>query len=317
MLPGASATGLKATSTHGIAVDIFSTNNSAIRAITNSNANGYAIDAQAASNYAIVGTTGAASKAGVWGKASSNGSSGVYGTTNSASGFGVYGSNPSGTAVYGFSTNGTGVKAVSTSGLALDVNGNIKIAGGNTNPANGALLTSDASGNASWKAPLTQKVGFCVRGVLGGGANVLSPTTSSKVPFAIEQYDPGNDYTTTLGTPTFTFTVPVSGFYRLNSFLNWGDPTDPDEFYLRTDVSLMCNRGGSVFPIARSADGDVSILFGGVFSTSQVSTDVRLLAGDKVWVECSYALCLTCTSNGTLRIENDQAAFSGYLIFSD
>lgn len=49
------------------------------------------------------------------------------------------------------SESGTAVKATSPFGTALDVNGSVRITGGNTSPGNNKVLTSDASGNAIWK----------------------------------------------------------------------------------------------------------------------------------------------------------------------
>jgi hypothetical protein len=104
---------------------------------------------------------------------------------------------------------GIGVKAYSFSGTALDVEGNLKIAGGNTNPSDGALLTSDASGNAVWKQ---SKVGFI--------SSISTPTslnhdTWTYITGLSEIYDAGNDFNPT-GSPVDpeTFIAPVSDFIK-------------------------------------------------------------------------------------------------------
>lgn len=92
-------------------------------------------------------------------------STGTGGFFLSNSGTGMYGESNSGTAIWGESPNGNGVTGVSNhsngigvsatnnaNGIALSVDGNLRIQGGNTNPGLGKVLTSDANGNATWQA---------------------------------------------------------------------------------------------------------------------------------------------------------------------
>lgn len=90
---------------------------------------------------------------------------GIGGFFLSNSGTGLYGESNSGTAIWGESPNGNGVTGVSNNingigisainnanGVALSVDGNVRIQGGNTNPGLGKVLTSDANGNATWQS---------------------------------------------------------------------------------------------------------------------------------------------------------------------
>ena len=93
----------------------------------------------------------------------SPGGIGLNGLTSN--GKGVFGSGNTGTGVEGSSASGIAGYFSSTSGLALktgtggtEINGNLKIASGI--PGSGKVLTSDATGNATWSnAP----IGFTVR----------------------------------------------------------------------------------------------------------------------------------------------------------
>lgn len=75
---------------------------------------------------------------------SSNETNAAAGHFNSNAGYGVY----------AYSVSGTAVKADSESGTAIESNGGLRFYGGNTNPGNNKVLTSDAFGNASWKENL-------------------------------------------------------------------------------------------------------------------------------------------------------------------
>ncbi len=127
---------------------------------------------------------------------------GVMGESNGVNGRGVYGSSVAGTAVEGYANNagaigvkgnalaGIGVKAYSFGGTALDVEGNLKISGGNTNPSNGAVLTSDATGNAVWK---NNNIGFTTGQELGQS---IPYNSFANLTFDTETFDAGNDYNT-------------------------------------------------------------------------------------------------------------------------
>ena len=87
--------------------------------------------------------------------AESSSGSAVYGFSSSGKG-GEFETDGNYAGVSGFSSDGPGGEFSSNTGLAVKANGNIdiagtvKIAGGN--PGAGKVLTSDASGNASWKS---------------------------------------------------------------------------------------------------------------------------------------------------------------------
>lgn len=129
-------------------------------------------------------------------------------------------------AVEGISTSGTAVRAKSgstgtalvaentnTTGKALDVNGNLKIAGGNTSPGAGKILTSDASGNASWQAP--HKIAYKAA---SSGPQTISHN-AWVTPSTNEVFDVSGNYNpNSAATDPNTFIVPVSGYYQLYAY---------------------------------------------------------------------------------------------------
>jgi trimeric autotransporter adhesin len=155
---------------------------SGLRVLT-SNPGGYGIAAWAqgsgANNNGVFGQVdGFGSGVAGWGNATSGRSDGVYGESKSPNGYGIFGSNSGGgTAIYALASgNGTAITAQSnpSTGWAgyffgrayfsgnvgigttapdalLHVAGQVKITGGSPGP--GKVLTSDASGVATWTTP--------------------------------------------------------------------------------------------------------------------------------------------------------------------
>ena len=217
------------------------------------------------------------------------GGMGVFGSSSAATGIGVIGQTGSGTGVFGNSIDGVGVKASSTNGLALQVNGKVKIAGGNTNPSNGAVLTSDASGNAVWKK---SKVGFHGMGI-NYSFDDINPDQWDKVILIGEVYDFANNFTPYAGSAAppadaSTFTVPVEGVYTFNVLMELIVPNQTAS-NCSGSIRLRINRGGNVFtvvdlpPVGKTDDGNLNGSFARI--DFHFSTDYPLLAGDKVYLE--------------------------------
>lgn len=296
--------------------------------ITGTSTSGIGIIGTSTSNYGVKGVTNTSTGfAGVYGQNTGTAGSGVVGTSDAVNTQGVYGSSVNGTgvrglsinyrAIQGISTSGTGVFASSTSGLALETVGNIKISGGNTNPVAGAVLTSDASGNAVWKS---NRVAFRVGSVHDTYREV--PFNSDwKMMFETELYDYGNDFETfTGGTPSAgssTFLTPVAGLYHFDVSLQLSGPLFSDlEF---TAIYIHKQRGNVITEIA-IADGAA------IYNTSpfddnailRLSADTKLEAGDKIWISVRQnndsgnpATMQTDLGSGTSQF------FSGHLVVAD
>lgn len=282
------ATAVRGHAVNGRGVDARSTNNSAIHAsiLQGANANPTILATHAGSAPAVQGVGNGASGAGVSGVAHDANGVGVRGTSNNGTGvsgysnvkYGVSGATISGTALYGLSSTGYG----------LEVIGKVKISGGNTNPSNGAVLTSDANGEAVWK---NNRIAFGVQGINTSFQTVPS-NTWRKVHFASEGlYDYGNNYNLLVGSepqPTSScFIVPVNGAYHFDvavvmSRFDLSDPTD----ITSGDLALKRNRNGTITNLVWNKVGIIRLDEGGAaFIQLSISRDFFLMTGDIIYVE--------------------------------
>lgn len=267
---------------------------------------------------AIEGVTSGVSTAAVKGIATGTGGIGLSGSSSGSSGIGVLGSTSLATGVQGLNTGtGTGVLANSTSssGLALRVNGNLRITGGNTNPTNGAVLTSDANGNATWKP---HRIGFQALGV-NGSYDDLNTNTWYKIIFPNELYDFANNFNSytgnTIPSPAdaSVFTVPVDGVYHFESYVAlWLPGLSPAE--ASGFIRLQLNRNGNVSELELVPEINKSAVFTGTTENTvllfKISMDYLLFAGDKIYVEVRH------TNEGNVHaavLDNYNYRFSGRL----
>jgi hypothetical protein len=246
--------------------------------------------------YGVKGlTTTALGKAGVHGQNNGTAGSGVVGVSNAANTQGVYGTSNNGTGVRGLSSSGTALSGNSATGYALETNGKVKIAGGNTNPGEGKVLTSDANGNATWQQSTTQKIAF-----RGQGSNIpfntLPVDNWYKVIFSGESYDFGNNFTSYAGALPFAdaslFTVPSNGVYTLGTNLlvlvNGALLEDDFSAYIRIGII----RNGNTFYTEDATPYEVSDIDSDpdqISAQLKVSTEMYLNAGDKVFVHFKHS----------------------------
>lgn len=186
-------TAIRARATAGLGLDMSTNNLSAIKAaIPNANSNQPVIQAQheglapainalSKGGYGVVGISQGGSLptlAGVYGQNLHISTGvGVLGEANGSNAFGVRGESTAGTALFGISANGYGLQS----------NGKLRLYGGNTNPAQGAVLTStDGIGNAVWKP---RQIAFKAYGTYSSFIGVTMSSASRKMHFATEQYD--------------------------------------------------------------------------------------------------------------------------------
>lgn len=128
---------------------------------------------------------------------------GVYGTA--VSGIGVNGSASTGIGVAGSATSGTGGRFTSASGLALYTTGALRLQG--IGEAANRVLTSDASGNATW-----QTVGGAGAVTGSGTLNMLPKWTPSGTVLGNSLFfDDGTLVGLGTTTPTHRFTVSHGG----------------------------------------------------------------------------------------------------------
>lgn len=259
------------------------------------------------SSTAIEGVGSGTSTPSIRGIAHGVGGMGVFGVSPSGSGTGVTGTTGDATGVYGFNSGtGTGVFANSTnnSGLALRVNGNLRIAGGNTTPSNGAVLTSDANGNAVWK---NKNIGFTVSGLPNSNyTNVISfPANSTRtVHLPSEEFDYGNSYAVYAGSsPSFgnsVFVAPISGVYHFDAILGILSSDNSSEIF---NVKMVIKITRVVNSVGTTIYGASTEFSSGMRSLkrmgeARISKDIRLVSGDLVQLEIINSNSVAYQING-------------------
>ena len=292
--------------------------------------NGTGVLGTSTSGYGVRGVTSSGiGFSGVYGENNGTTGAGVRGVANFSNGTGVSGSSTTGIGVGAFSesnravqaqtNSGTALFGSSTSGYGLDVSGKVKISGGNTNPAAGAVLTSmDASGNAIWKA--TNRVAFKVGSVHSSYSNI-SQGAHVKSLFIEELYDYGNNFTIfTGGTPnanSSTFSVPVGGIYHFSASISLN--ADAFNDFLETNIELILLRGGTTSKIHTSRGSAVYNDGGALNDHAELhfSMDFKLLAGDRVWVEVYQKSDSNDEATIPYSFDGISNVFSGHLVIAD
>ena len=250
-----------------------------------------------ATSYGIKGITSTtnSSLAAIYGLNSGTAGNGVMGVANFPTGYGVQGSSTTGTGVFGYSNdytaisgstiNGTALYGNSNTGNALETNGKVKIAGGNTDPSAGAVLTSDASGNAVWK---TNRLAFKAMSYNDNYTSIASGQWK-RLYFANEYYDLANNFTpypagTTPLSTSSTFAPPIDGVYHLESNVVMTIPRDATA---ESTIRFRIDRGGVVstlqdYPAVMPYQID---FFDYKYAYLKISGDFLLFNGDKIFVE--------------------------------
>ncbi|HRC33068.1 MAG TPA: hypothetical protein PK736_06460 [Bacteroidia bacterium] len=285
------------------------------------NATAVGIKGENALGTAIEGITNAASYPAVEGwSTAANGGKGVVGIANNGtSAIGVEGNANAGIGVSGYSNtyrgvsggsiSGTALYGYSTSGYGLEVNGKIKISGGNTTPGAGKVLTSDASGNATWQAPSATQPKVAFKAAKATAS--IPHNQNTNINWTSELYDLSNNF----DIVTKEFTVPVSGVYHFDA-----------SFYFHlsslvynlseANITIQSNRNGTISYLS-SHDGVIKINTSYSQAISATSVDARLLAGDKVYVQVIQFNGGSLTATQAAATSEAVHYFSGHLVIAD
>ena len=163
------------------------------------------------------------------------------------------------------SNGNVGIGITTTADAKLDVEGQIKIRGGS--PGNGKILTSDASGLATWEdknpvaafnATLTSTV-------------ALTGNTEAQLVTFYENFDDGNGFNPTTGV----YTVPSSGVYQFMIKVLWTSTASLSGIEAWTSIKV---NGGNYFRF----DDLIDFVTSSDRNSSFVSFLLNVSAGDEI-----------------------------------
>lgn len=203
----------------------------------------------------------------------------------------------------GYYDNSIALSAESlTAGLALKVKGNVQLSGGNMEPGEGKVLTSDATGNATWQKPVT--VAFRASGMVNDWPFTIQHGTWRKVLFyQAARYNYGNNY----DAPNSMFFPPETGVYHLNAQILWLSTNNV------TAMRMMLLRNGTSSELARDYSAQANQGDAYMERVSRLSLDIMLQKNDVIWVEAYQ------TNSGEYQQQLSNAGqsswFSGHLVF--
>ena len=166
-------------------------------------------------------------------------------------------------------------------------NGNVNVTGALTiqggTPGAGKVLTSDATGNASWQQ--SPQVGFSAY------ASTPQTLTSGIVNFDSEEYDDGNNFSSS------TFTAPSAGVYHFDSHVRFNANASVGEY---TWIGIIVNGN-----FRKECTQEI---FNQIYG-AQVSADLKLDAGDAV------AIYLFSYVSQTTQYNSINVWFTGHKVY--
>jgi hypothetical protein len=211
------------------------------------------------------------------------------------------------------STTGTGLLAISASGTALEVNGKIKIAGGNTNPTKGAVLNSDAAGFATWKP---SRIGFSSHTAPVQATIIPNGSIGSRLQFAVEDFDLDNNFYSYTGAEdsynSSGFFAPVSGYYFFGAECQLS--VSGSQFH-QGKIRLACENRNTGTSLISSSIGNMINYSTWAEMLLSTSGFCHLNAGERVTVRVEQFNTNELPAN--IANTYKEARFYGYLVFAD
>jgi hypothetical protein len=222
---------------------------------------------------------------------------------HAGTGWGIFGNSAAGVGVLGSTTSGIGgYFTAGASGVALSTSGDVKMAG--IGEGVGKVLTSDASGNATWQTPATiNKIGFSAYLT----SNTTVGTSGAYFVTGFTKYfeDGGNN----LNVSTGIYTVPVAGTYlfKARTSFNSTSVAGSTSYLARIYINLF--GGGTKIEQTQIAQPNIS----GYGSTTEVTAIVKCNAGDQVHMESNHSNAFSMTLSGGTSAAS--TTFSGSLLY--
>lgn len=201
----------------------------------------------------------------IWGMSSTG--PGVQGTSSNNSGvIGLTNSGPLAVGVYGFAggATATAVKAETllASALALQTIGRVQITG--QGAANGNVLTSDATGNATWQPSISASIGLSTH-YLTGNLTIPTATFVNITNWTNINEDGGANYNAGTGE----YTITRAGVYQINAGVRF-DPLSANASLVMMTLAIN--------GVQQYQNGGAALA--GDQNTPSLSVAVRLSVGD-------------------------------------
>ena len=198
---------------------------------------------------------------------------GVYGNATNA--YGVFGSATTGTGVYGiaYETGSGGYFQSDNTGKALFTDGPLRFK--SINEAAGKVLTSDASGNATWQDASSHSVGLIASLI---STNITAPDLTWVLinNWANLQEDGGANYNPATGE----YTITKNGVYQINAQVSFNGYSAPGKYILmRINTNGLGTEGGMMAVASNSAAGGSSV------GSPTLAIAHRFVAGDTIKIE--------------------------------
>lgn len=172
----------------------------------------------------------------------------------------------------------------------LDVNGTLRVRGGA--PANGRVLTTDATGLAAWSDPPQKALAaFAVPG------QTIPPNVNRKIMFQITSFSvipdmEFSDFGSAFNNSTSEFTVPETGVYLIEADLRLSftsnATTESSNYYLR----ISKNASGFI------GETNLEARPNRLWNIEKVSSLVKLSAGDKIAIYMEHDMGNTLGTSG-------------------
>ena len=193
------------------------------------------------------------------------------------------------------SANQVGIGTVNPT-ATLDVVGTLQYVDGSE--SDGAVLTSDGSGNATWKP---SRVAFYE----GQSLSATQQTIPQGVPTRLQFTGGGNSLTFNDGggynAATYEFIAPVTGVYQFNINAVFAGGTNQT-----CNIMVMSDIQGRVAEETGVFNPDAANWY-----SANMSVTLRLVANERISVDFLKA------SGGNSSLYQDKSSFSGHLIYAD
>ena len=166
-----------------------------------------------------------------------------------------------------------------------------------TNAVLNRILTSDASGNATWQEPAPSpsvNTGLQTRRI---STQVIASSTDTKILYNFEQTDDANAHNTTTGD----WTIPSTGFYHIYATAMFTTVIPAGTY-----VKMMIYKNGTIFKSQVRVIGYASSI-----ENFEITSDLKLNANDTISIYINQGSGASATIGG----QPDAVHFSGFRVY--